>query len=421
MDFLSWPVLVIALLALIMISGFFSGSEIGMMALNRYRLRHLVKKQNKRAIRVNRLIQHPDKLLGVILIGNTFANILASALATILAVKLFGDIGVAIATILLTLIILIFAEMAPKTLSALYPERIAFVVAWPLSILQYLMSPLVWLTNFAAKQFLRLCGVNLKKMDSEHLSGDELRTVVLESGNLIPERHKQMLLGILDLEKVTIDDIMVPRNEIVGIDLNESLSEIIKQINHSQHTRLPLYTENINDVHGMIHLRSTLRLLESDDLTKEALLDLAEAIYFIPEAIPLYQQLIYFQKAKCRSALVVDEYGDVQGLVTLEDILEEVVGEFTTDMASVSKDIMQQTDGSVVVDGSTTIRELNRAMKWKLPSKGPKTLNGIIVEYLEFIPPAGTCLKINNYVIEILQVKDNAIKTVRIQKNSASL
>jgi len=384
------------------------------MSLNRYRLRHLAEKDHRTAVCVQRLLERPDRLLGVILIGNTFANIFASAIATVIAVRMFGDIGIAIGTLLLTFIILIFAEMAPKTLAALYPQRVAFFAAWPLFILLKVISPLVVLIGAVANGILRLFGIKLTKRRTENLTGEELRVVVREAGSLIPVEHKDMLMSILDLEKVTVDDIMVPRNEIHGIDLEEPWEDILEDLKNSQHTRLPIFKDSIDNVVGMLHMRSVMNLLAEEKLAPESLEYIREDCYFVPESTPLHTQLLNFKKAKCRTGLVVDEYGDIQGLVTLEDILEEIVGEFTTDMAALSKDVYPQKDGSFVVDGSAMIRELNRTFKWDLPAEGPKTLSGLIIEYLEYIPPVGTSLKILDYPIEIIQVKDNKIKTAKI-------
>jgi Mg2+/Co2+ transporter CorB len=414
MDWLSVGLLVTYLVLLIMLSAFFSGSEIGMMSLNRYRLRHLVQQKKPGAARVQELITKPERLLGVILIGNTFANILASAVATILAVRLWGEVGVAIATIALTLIILIFAEIMPKTTAAIYPQKVAFIVAWPLNMLLYLLSPLVWLANTVASGILRLFGINLRRRRADQLSQEELRTLLRETGALISAEYKSMLLSVLDLERVTVEDIMIPRNEIVGIDLSEPWDDILTQLETSQHTRLPIYQRDIDQVEGFIHLRDVLKLMTEQTLTKESLLEVAEACYFIPEATPLHVQLVQFQQHKQRSCLVVDEYGDIQGLVTLEDILEEIVGEFTTNITNVHRDIVPQVGGSVVVDGGITLRELNRQMRWRLPQTGPKTLSGLVIDSLEFIPPVGTCLRIAGYVIEVKQVKGNMVKTVEV-------
>lgn len=406
--------MIVLLLFLILLSAFFSGSEIGMMSLNRYRLRTLVRKKVRGAIRVDRLLKRPDRLLSVILIGNTFANILASAVATVLAVRWFGDMGVAIATVVLTLIILIFAEIAPKTVAALYPQRVAWFVSLPLNLLLRVFSPFVWLANGSAGLLLRLFGIKIHHGREEHLSRDELHTVVREAGSLIATDYKKMLLSVLDLEKATVDDIMVARSDIVGIDLQDDWDTILEQLENSQHTRLPLFEGELDKVVGFVHLRSVLNLLADEKLTKEGLRHIAEECYYIPEGTPLNTQLMNFKKAKMRSGLVVDEYGDIVGLATLEDILEEIVGEFTTDRATISKDIYAQEDGSFLIDGSTMLRDINRQLSWTLPTNGPKTLNGLILETLEDIPPVHTGLKIGHYVIEVVQVKDNRIKTARV-------
>ncbi|MDP1603721.1 MAG: HlyC/CorC family transporter [Legionella sp.] len=412
----SLPLLFFILVCLIVVSGFFSGSEIGMMSLNRYRLRHLVKKNNKQAIRVNNLLQRPDKLLSVILIGNTLANIIASTVATLLGQRLYGTAGVAIATIVLSLVILVLSEMAPKTLAAMHPQQVAFAASLPLKFMQNLMAPLVLVVSWITNGILRLLGVTLDNAQREALTADELRSVVNETGGLLPIEHKSMLIGLLDLEQVTVEDIMIPTADIVGIDLDKPWQEIIDQLETAQHTRLPLYRGSIDHLVGMVHVRSVLNLVLVDELNKDNLLKIADAPYFIPEATTLNLQILNFQKVKKRSCFVVDEYGDLQGLVTLEDILEEVVGEFTTDIAALSKDITQQEDGSVIVDASITLRQLARLLGWNLPVLGPRTLSGLIIEYLGYIPPAECCLAIETYQIEILKVSDNMVKTVRMRK-----
>lgn len=403
------------LVLLILVSAFFSGAEIGMMSLNQYRLRNLVRKKDKRALRVAKLLQKPEKLLGVVLIGNTFANIVASSIATLVGARLGGDFGIAVATGLLTLAVLLFAEMAPKTLAALYPQPISLVCSWLLKWLLVLFSPLVYILNYLVRVMFKCFGIKAEVDEQQNLSMEELRTVVHETGNLIPGRHKKMLLSILDLEKMVVDDIMVQRNDIIGIDMALSWSEILERLETTQHTRLPIYEENMDNVLGIVHMRSLLgSLLEEDDVGKERLRALAEPCYFVPEGTGLHQQLINFQHVKKRTALVVDEYGDIQGLVTLEDILEEIVGEFTTDMAALYKDIYPQQDGSLLIDGAATIRDLNKSMGWKLPQMGPRTLSGLIIEHLGFIPPTQSCLKIDGYMMEIIQVKDNMVKTVKM-------
>lgn len=409
--------LVGALIFLIILSAFFSGSETALVSLNRYRLRHLLNAQHKGAIRANRLLERPDRLIGLILLGNNFVNILASSIATILALRLIGQAGIAIAAGLLTLVILIFAEVAPKTLAVILPERIAFPATLVLEPLLKVLYPIVWMVNALANGVLRILRVNPDEAGGHHLTREELRTVVNEAGALIPRRHQQMLTNILDLEKVTVNDIMVPRNEIVGIDLENSLDDIIQQLITSQHTRLPVYRQDINNIVGLIHVRNTLEVIKNPDASIEDLMPQLRDAYFVPEGTPLNTQLLHFQRQKRRIGLVVDEYGDVQGLVTLEDILEEIVGEFTSDPSNNIKDVHPQEDGTFLVDGSVYIRELNRNLKWNLPTEGPKTLNGLIIERLETIPEPGTSVLIAGYPIEIVQTKDNTVKTARINPN----
>ena len=412
----SLPTLFFILLVLIVFSAFFSSAEIGMMSLNRYRLRHLVKNKNKQAIRVNRLLMHPDRLLSVVLIGNTLANIIAAMVATLIGQRLYGDTGVAVATALLALVVLVFSEMTPKTLAALHPQPVAFACSLPLMILQLLFAPLVHVISWTANGILRMLGVSFESVHKDVLSGEELRLVVHEAGSLLPIEHKSMLIGLLDLEQARVEDIMVPKADIVGINLEQPWHELLVQLEMAQHTRLPLYRDTVDNLVGMIHLRNVLNLALEQRLDMKGLLSIAEVPYYIPEGTSLNLQILNFQKMKRRSCFVVDEYGDLQGLVTMEDILEEVVGEFTTDIAALSKDIMQQDDGSVIVDASITLRNLNRLLSWQLPSIGPRTLSGLIIEYLGYIPPAECCLTIKTYQIEVLKVSDNTIKSVRMQK-----
>lgn len=411
---ISLTTLFIVLLVLVLVSGFFSGSEIGMMSINRYRLKHLAK-QNKKAKRVLELLAFPDRLLGIILIGNTLANIIASAVATVIGQRLYGDTGMAIATGVLTFVILIFAEMTPKTLAAIYPEKIALAVALPLAILSKLLSPIISLTNSFSNGLLKLFGFPVSYQEKEGLSGEELRTVVSESSSFYSAKQKSMFLGLLDLDKVTVDDIMIPRGDIVGLDISQPWDELLEQLETAQHTRLPVFEGQIEHVKGVIHIRSILKLMAEEKLESENIMAVVEQPYFILEGTGLYQQLIQFQRQKKRSGFVVDEYGELQGLVTLEDILEEVVGEFTTDMAAISKDVTKADESTLLIDASITIRELNKYLDWQLPLDGPKTLNGLITEQLGFIPPSKCCIKLNGYPCEILQVKDNMIKTVKVQ------
>ncbi|MBB1426820.1 DUF21 domain-containing protein [Shewanella sp. SG44-2] len=421
MDAISTSALLIFLLVLIVISAYFSGSETAMMSLNRYRLRHLASNDHKGAQRALKLLDRPDRLIGLILIGNNLVNILASAIATIIGMRLFGDMGVAIATGVLTIVVLVFAEVTPKTFAALHPERIAFPSSILLGWLLILLSPLVKVINLITSMFLRLMGIKTVKT-SDALSQEELRTVVHEAGALIPQRHQEMLLSILDLEKVTVEDIMISRSDIYAINVNDDFKLINKQVIQSPHTRVLVYRDNIDDAVGFIHLRDALRLQSKEQFSKSSLLRAVKELYFIPEGTPLNVQLTNFQQNKERIGLVVDEYGDIQGLVTLEDILEEIVGDFTTSMlTTASEDINIQQDGSFLIDATINIRDLNKEMKWNLPIDGPKTLNGLIIEFLEDIPAANTSLRIVDYQIEVIDVADNMIKTVRVLPSNLTL
>lgn len=408
-------ILFIILGVLIVLSAFFSGTETGLLTLNRYRLRHRANQGERAAGIAARLLERPDRLLGVILLGNNFVNILASAIATVLGLRLSGDSGVAIATGVLTLVLLIFGEVTPKTLAALHPEKVGLPAAYVYYPLLKVFYPIVYVVNLIANGILRLMRLYPDDSGLDSLSSEELKTVVAEAGAMIPQRHQRMLLSILDLEKATVEDIMVPRNEIKGIDLSESWEEIVNALVTAEHTRLPVYEGSIDDLRGIIHLRNLLELLHRQRLDHDTLLAAAREPYFVPEGTPLNQQLLNFQNQKRRIGFVVDEYGDIQGLVTLEDILEEIVGEFTTDPAQRAKHVFMDADNSYLVDGTVTIRTLNRTMGWKLPATGPKTLNGLILEYLETIPQTGARLKLNGYDIEIAQTKANAVKTVRIR------
>jgi len=408
------------LVFLLLCSAFFSSSETGMLSLNRYRLRHQAKEGHRGARRASELLAHPDRLLGTILVGNNFVNILASSIATVLAMQLWGEAGIAIATIGLTIILLIFGEITPKTLAALRPEIIAYPVSLPLKMLQKVLYPLVAMLSWVSNGLLGLLGVDLSNKGNDSLSTEELRSVVRESGSDLPLNRQSMLLGILDLERVTVDDIMIPRNEVAGIDLDDDLDAIISQLRTTPHTRLPVFRNDINQIEGIVHMRQIARLLSHDQLTKESLLAACTEPYFVPENTPLSTQLLNFQKQKRRIGIVVDEYGDVRGVVTLEDILEEIVGEFSNQDTLRSPDIHPQEDGTLVIDGAAYIREVNRALDWHLPCDGPKTLNGLITEALEHIPDSGICLQIGNYRLEILQAADNRVKSVRAWTVSAT-
>jgi len=415
MSEISLSSLITTLVLLIFLSAFFSAAETAMMRLNRYRLRHLVQAKHRAAMLASQLLERPDRLIGIILLGNNFVNILASSITTLIALRYFGENWIAAAAGILTFVILIFAELTPKTMAALHPERIAFPAAFVIRPLLVLCYPLVWVINAIANNLLRVVGVSPRESAIQQLSSDELRTVVDEAGALIPRKHQKMLLNILDLEKVTIEDIMIPRNEIFGIDLDDTPEEIVTQLHNCQYTRLPLYRDDdIDQIIGILHIRNVLPLIAEEEFSKEQLASIAREPYFVPEGTPLNTQLLNFQRQRRRVGLVVDEYGDIEGLITLEDLLEEIVGEFTTDISATIKDVIPQEDGTFLVDGSTNIRAVNRTLQWHLPTAGPKTLNGLITDYLETIPAPATSLRIADYTIEILQVTDNAVKTARI-------
>ncbi len=390
------------------------------MTLNRYRLKSLADQGHKGAKLAIKLLDRPDRLLGLILLGNNIVNIFAATIATIIALRLYGEIGIAVAPIALTFIILIFAEVTPKTLAALKPEKLAFPAAFVYTLIATPLYPFVWLVNIFSNTLLRLIGVHPDKEIRHELSAEELRAVVIEAEHFMPQAHSDMLLGILDLERVSVEDIMIPRNEITGIDLNDDWNDIVHQITHSQRTRVPVFHDSIDNTIGVLHLRKVLNLFSRDELNMKTLKKLIAPAYFIPAGTSLTRQLLNFQDNRRRSGLVVDEYGSIQGLVTLEDILEEIVGQFTTDSPTRNLGIHQQEDGSYLVDGNTHIRDINRALGWTLPAKGPKTLNGLILEHMEIIPQPGTSLMIDGYTIEILRVSNNAVQTARVQDTRSS-
>jgi Mg2+/Co2+ transporter CorB len=405
------------LFMLLLLSAFFSGSETALMSLNRYQLRHKARHGHRGARLAEQLLKRPDRLIGLILLGNNLVNFSAASLVTLIALDIGGEPAVAIGTGIFTLIVIIFSEAAPKTLAALHPERLAFpasLIYYPLLKITY---PIVWLTNAASNGVLWLFGVRQSGSELQSLTREELRTVVFEAGARISSRYRKMLISILDLEKVTVDDVMVPHNEIIGIDLDDDDTEVGQVIATSSHSRLPVYRDSIDHVVGMLHMRKLANLARTE-LDKATLEQLLDEPYFVPEGTPLSTQLVQFQRRRERIALVVDEYGDIQGIVTLEDILEEIVGEFTTDPADEDVDVVPESKNTFLVDAAANIRELNRSQDWELPTDGPKTLNGLIVERLETIPQTGTCLKVDGYPIEIVEADENRVRTVRIGPRS---
>ncbi len=409
------------LVCLLISSAFFSGSETGMMSLNRYRLKHLAKK-HAGARRAQKLLKRPDRLIGIILIGNNAVNILASITASIICTRLFGpELGILVATVVLTMALLVFSEVTPKTIAALHPEEIAFPASYVLKPMLKLFYPLVWLVNHISNGLVRLLGFNPFKKSDDSLSSEELRTVVDGSAHEdIPYRDQSMLLGILDLENATVNDIMVPRNEIVGLNLEDDHESLIEQIVNTEHTRLPVFSGDINQVHGFLHMRRVSRLLRSGEgaLTKEAIKRFSREPYFIPAETPLNVQLVNFQKNRRRIGLVVDEYGEVEGLVTLDEILEEIVGEFTSSQIPPDDEIVLQPDGSYIIDGSATIREINKVTDWELPIAGPKTINGLVLEQLESFPDGKVSLSLANYRLEILELSEKMIARAQVWRDT---
>ena len=406
--------LFVILLMLVLISGFFSGSETALMSLNRYRLRHLANNGNRAALRTAKLLEDPERLISLILLGNNFVNILASAIATVIALRLMGEPGIAVATGLLTLVILVFAEVTPKTFATRRAEKVALIASAVYGPLLIITSPLVHAINWISATILRLFGVKARSAYDERLSSEELRTVVNETSGMIPARHRDMLLNILDLGSILVNDIMVPRNDIIGIDLEDTWENILQQITNSHHGRLLVYRENIDEVVGFVHLRKMLEGLRMGNLTQSYLESVIREPYFIPEGTSLTVQLLNFQREKKRVGLVVDEYGDIQGLLTIEDILEEIVGEFDIDPQVTTPEIHPQENGGFIVDGSAQIRNLNKALNWNLPSDGPKTLNGIVLEHFENFPRKGAEFQFNNHPMTILEVEDNRVVQVLI-------
>ena len=402
------------LIVLLILSAFFSSTETALMSLNRYRLRHRAKNGQRSAKLAELLLERPDRLIGLILLGNNAVNLAAAALVTVISLRLGGESAVLVGTMILTFVVLIFGEVAPKTIAALHPTRVALpaaVIYYPLLKLAY---PVVWLINLLANGLLRLVGIRPDRIPPHLLSAEELRTVVAEAGVMVPRRHQRMLLSVLDLDAITVDDVMVPRQEIVGIDLERDWNENLALIQSTEHNRLPVYRDDIDNIIGVVRTRQLFSDLAKGTLTPQRLLEHTREPYFVPEGTPLNKQLLNFQQQKRRSAFVVDEYGDVQGLITTEDILREIVGDLESEPVLAEVGVTPESDHSYLVDASANIRRLNRLMSWDLPTDGPKTLNGLIIETLETIPSPGTSVTVNGYPIEILDATEHAIKQVRV-------
>ena len=384
-----------------------------MMSLNRYRLKYLVKENDKGAIRADKLLKRPDRLLGVILIGNNFVNILAASLTTVLCLNLFGDSGVVIGSIVLTLIILVFAEITPKTFAALNSEKVALPASLILKYLQKILRPLVLFVNFFSNFFMRLLGTKNTSIN-EDLSPEELKSVLENSGDLIPKKYQDMLISVLELDKVSVDEVMTQRSEVIGIDINQPIENILSTLQNNQKDFLPVYNESLDDLRGVIDLYGITSFLSNENKSIESLIDSLDEAYFIPENTPLSTQLFNFQKNKKTVAVIIDEYGSVKGLVTIKDVLEEIVGELATDIDRESVEIMEQKDGSYLIDASIPLRELNKKLNWQLPIIGAKTLNGLIIDQVETIPENNIKIEIDNYAIDTVLIRNNMIKIARV-------
>lgn len=405
-------ILLASIAFLVLMSAFFSGSETSMMAINRYRLKHLVKEKNKSAKRVSRLLEKTDRLLGVILIGNNFTHTLSTALATVVAIRIWSDNAVLAVTVFMTIIMIIFAEVMPKTIAALKPESIAFPSSYLLKPLSKILSPLITLVSFISNNVTKLMGIDLNNANKDELKPEELRTLLQTSG--VPKRQEEMLMGIFDMDNLSVNDVMIPKNEIVGIDLNDEIKDIVKQLQEIDFTYVPCYEDTIDNIQGFLSLNKKAEFLGSETKSIRSLKDELREPLFVPENTPLYKQLANFQSSGRRVGLIVDEYGDIEGIITLRSILEIIVGEITTESIE-RMDIMPQADGSYLVDGSMMIREVNRRLEWELPTEGPKTLSGLILEEIQTIPDTNVGLSIENYRIETVLIKDNVIKLAKVE------
>ena len=394
-------------------SAFFSGSETSMMAINRYRLKHLVKEKNKPAKRVSKLLERTDRLLGVILIGNNFTHTLSTALATVVAIRIWSDSAVLAVTVFMTIIMIIFAEVMPKTIAALKPESIAFPSSYLLKPLSRILSPLITLVSFVSNGVAKLIGIDLDNADKDELKPEELRTLLQTSG--VPKRQEEMLMGIFDMDYLSVNDVMIPKNEIVGVNLNDELEKILEDLQNIDFTYIPCYEDSIDNIQGFLSLNKKAEFLGNKDQTIQNLKNELREPLFVPENTPLYKQLANFQSSGRRVGLIVDEYGDIEGIITLRSILEIIVGEITTETIE-KMDIMPQADGSFLVEGGMMVREVNRRLEWELPTEGPKTLSGLILEEIQTIPDTNIGLTIDGYRIETVLIKDNVIKLAKLEK-----
>lgn len=386
-----------------------------MMAVNRYRVKTQAELGNRSASLVLRLLKSPDRLLGTILFGNNVANIAASTIATVIGLRLYGDVGLAYAPTVLVFVLLVFAEVAPKTLAAVHPERIAFPAAWVLAALQVALTPAVWMVKFFSNGLLKLLRIQVNAQN-DALSHEELRAAVNESGDIIDDSHQSMLLRVLEMEKTRVEDVMVPRAEMEAVDIDDEWEDVVEQLATSHHTRIPVFKGSLDNIIGIAHLRKLFYLSQMSEFNRETMLDMIREPYFIPENTSITHALVNLQQQRRRFGVVVDEYGSIKGLVTLELILEEVVGDFTSIVPGHDDEIQAQEDGSYLVRGSTYLRDINRELDWSLPTHEAKTINGLITEQLEDIPEAATCFRLGDYVIEIVQSRNTSVHVARIKR-----
>ena len=410
-------VLSLTLLSLLIISGFFSGSETGMMAANKIKLKNLSKKSKSSAKRALTLLKRPDQLLSAILVGNNFANILASAIVTIMMINYFGG-NVLLGSIILTIVILIFSEITPKTIATIKPESFATKSSFILNILVKIFKPLIFLTNFLSRLILKIFKLDAKDATlNDNLNTEELRTLLDESGDLIPKQYRKMLSSVLGMEELVVEDIMIPTSEIIGIDISKNYECSTKTIESTDYTRLPVYDESIDNLVGILHLKDSHAFLEQFHLNnKNNLSKLLQDTYFVSQSTLLMKQLREFLANNQSVALVVDEYGEIEGLISVEDIFKEITGKFGGDKEELEKEFYQQQDGSILTDGNSKIRDLNNYLGWNILEDGPKTINGLITEYLDQIPQANLCIEIEGYRFEVLELDENLISKIKITK-----
>ena len=399
-------------------SAFFSSSETSMMAINRYRLKHLIKNRNIPAKRVGKLLERTDRLLSLILIGNNFTHTLATAIATVIAIRVWDDSAVLAVTVFMTIVMIIFAEVMPKTIAALKPESIAFPASYILKPLSKLLSPLVTLVSLVSNNITRLIGINLEVSIDEELKPEEMKTLLQNSG--IPLSQQKMLMGILDMDYLSVNDVMVPRNEIVGIDLDNPIEEILKELQESDFTYIPFFKDSLDNIQGFLTVNKKADFLGRQEISHQTLISELEEPLFIPENTQLYKQLINFQSLDTKVGLIVDEYGDIEGLITFRDILEIIVGEITSGSKE-KMDIMPQADGSYMIEGNVIVREINNRLNWELPTDGPKTLSGLILEKVQSIPETNVGVSVDDYRFETILIKDNVVKIARAQKITSTL